>query len=119
MIALGLHSLTVAPVYAGKKLGWDGESFCEGRYTKTELQAEVCTPLLLGGEKCREVLSKLLRAVCACGAQVGEIRCGSIRADRNAAAYVMDAVMELRGFYVSDRRQGITVAAVARGEALE
>lgn len=116
VIALGLSTLTVAPAFAGEMLGWDDEGLCKGRQTKTVLQAGIHVPILSGGQKCREVLVKLLHAVCASGTEVGEIRCGSICADRNAGAYVMEAVMELNGFSVISKIQGISTVTVVCGE---
>ena len=116
VIALGLNAFTVAPAFAGEMLGWDNEGLCTGRQTKTVLQAGVYTPILSGGQRCREVLVKLLRAVCSAGAKVGEIRCGSTRADRNAGAYVIDTEMEIRGFSIQKKTQGISAVAVVRRE---
>lgn len=116
VIALGLNTLTIAPAFAEEVLGWNDEGLCKGRQTKTVLQAGVHTPILSDGQKCREVLVKLLRAVCASGAEVGEIRCGSTREDRNAGAYVMNVAMELKGFCVISKTQGISNVTVMGGE---
>ncbi len=118
VISLGLNTFTAASAFAGEMLGWDNEGLCTGRQTKTVLLAGIYTPILSGGQKCREVLVKLLRAVCSAGAKVGEIRCGSTRADRNAGAYVIDTEMEIRGFSIQKKTQGISAADVVCREGL-